>query len=234
MFPVAERIERDGTVVCDPCGIRLRQQPVVRNDVAEELGPVAPWCFVETPDFRSVAVVPTVAEQDRHGVFPRFQEPGHIIFNIGIAFVVLRHHGSENAVIRFPSVDVQFMPAESAEVDFRLSRRGGAVKRFAQIRGAADLCRGGAHLFSGIDPVTVPVACHEKNSFFYVLPCMGNHSREKRDFKCGTVFFPETGYSPNPSSSIRFPPSAAVVASSSQRLFSGLEACPLTQMNLHL
>ena len=103
-------------------------------DIADEFRQIAPWGFVETPDFGGLAVVPAVSELDDDRVFAFFQKFRHIVCDIGDTFIELRDDRGEDAVIRLFAVDIEHMPSESAEIDCCRFRLLFADKCFSEIR----------------------------------------------------------------------------------------------------
>ena len=160
MFAVAEGVEGDRTVVHEPGGVGFRKECSVRNNVAEQFRPVAPWGLVETPGLGGVAVVPAVPQKNDRRVPARFQKTAHIVLNIRIVVIVLRDDGGQFPVVHADPVDEQLMPAEPAKIDLRLRRGFFALKGLAQVRRRSDGGGGRSHGFSGIDPVSVPLPCH--------------------------------------------------------------------------
>ena len=117
MFPVPQSVKGDRAVMEFPGGIGFCRELTVDENVADQLRPVSPRSFVKTPDFGGMAVVPTVAEENRNSVFSRLQKPGYIIVDIGNALVILCDGRRKNPVVGLFSVDIEFVPAESAERD---------------------------------------------------------------------------------------------------------------------
>ena len=112
-----------------------------------------------------MTVVPSVSEEHRHRVFARSEQSGHIVFDIRIAFFILRNDRREHAVVGLPPVDIEFMPSESAEKHRCFFRGFVTDKCFTQIRRRADPVRRCAHRLSVVNPVSVPFASHDKLLF---------------------------------------------------------------------
>ena len=108
MFPVPQSVKGDRAVMEFPGGIGFCREMTVDENVADQLRPVSPRGFVKAPGFGGMAVVPSVAEENRNRVFSRLQKPGYIIVDIGNALVILCDGRRKNPVVDLFPVDIEF------------------------------------------------------------------------------------------------------------------------------
>ena len=168
LFSAAQCIISNGRICEFPAFIGNGSCFFIDNDITDQFRVIPPRSLVKTEFLRGLAVVPSISQNHGDTVSARLQKMSDIIDDIICPDFKPGNCGNKHAVIRLCSVDIKFMPTETAEEDFSRFNCFVYGEDFPENGCISSVWSGNHHCFSNADPISgESMFCSSPGCFFH-------------------------------------------------------------------